>query len=83
MFRGRRVISLGCGSRHSAAVTSVGDVYTWGRGFEGQTGHAPLASSCTTTGNGSDVTDSITTRTAQIQVNLYSISQAELIINCR
>ena len=39
---GRKVISIACGSRHSAAVTAVGDVYTWGRGFEGQTGHAPV-----------------------------------------
>lgn len=42
-LRGRQVISLGCGSRHSAVVTAVGDVYTWGRGFEGQTGHAPVS----------------------------------------
>mgnify|MGYP002819578861 FL=1 len=34
-----RVISLSCGSRHSVAVTLTGDVYTWGRGCEGQTGH--------------------------------------------
>jgi len=69
MLRERRVISLGCGSRHSAAVTSVGDVYTWGRGFEGQTGHAPLASSCTKTGSlDYDVAPgSSTTHTAQTQ----------------
>lgn len=42
-LRGRQVISLGCGSRHSAVVTTAGDVYTWGRGFEGQTGHAPVS----------------------------------------
>ena len=34
-----KVISLACGSQHSAVVTDTGDVFTWGRGFEGQTGH--------------------------------------------
>ena len=38
-LRGHQVTSLACGSQHSAVVTAVGDVYTWGRGFEGQTGH--------------------------------------------
>ncbi|GMF29000.1 unnamed protein product [Phytophthora fragariaefolia] len=28
-----------CGKHHSAAVTNSGDVYTWGRNFEGQLGH--------------------------------------------
>lgn len=33
-FRG-----LACGRFHSAAVTDRGDLYTWGRNFEGQLGH--------------------------------------------
>ena len=37
------VTSISCGSLHSACLTSTGDVYTWGRGFEGQTGHASKA----------------------------------------
>jgi len=49
-LQGRKVVSLGCGSRHSAVVTAVGDVYTWGRGFEGQTGHAPLNNDTSTVG---------------------------------
>ncbi|CEG47305.1 E3 ubiquitin protein ligase [Plasmopara halstedii] len=28
-----------CGEDHSAAVTDTGDLYTWGRNFEGQLGH--------------------------------------------
>ncbi|KAG7379195.1 putative E3 ubiquitin-protein ligase herc3 [Phytophthora pseudosyringae] len=29
---------VSCGKHHSAAVTDTGDVYTWGRNFEGQLG---------------------------------------------
>lgn len=29
---------IACGSAHSAALTSTGDLYTWGRNFEGQLG---------------------------------------------
>ncbi|KAG5180010.1 regulator of chromosome condensation 1/beta-lactamase-inhibitor protein II, partial [Tribonema minus] len=36
---GKQVASVSCGSAHSAAVTCSGEVYTWGRGFEGQLGH--------------------------------------------
>eukprot|EP00644_Phytophthora_capsici_P012463 jgi/Phyca11/121940/e_gw1.46.437.1 len=28
-----------CGQHHSAAITDTGDLYTWGRNFEGQLGH--------------------------------------------
>mmetsp|Transcript_40304 Transcript_40304/g.104469 ORF Transcript_40304/g.104469 Transcript_40304/m.104469 type:complete len:987 (-) Transcript_40304:323-3283(-) len=34
--------SISCGYRHSAAVTSSGSVYTWGRGKDGQLGNGLL-----------------------------------------
>jgi alpha-tubulin suppressor-like RCC1 family protein len=36
------VVALACGDRHSAAVTNVGAVYTWGCGTDGQCGHGDL-----------------------------------------
>ena len=38
-----QVKAVACGLVHSAAVTENGDLYTWGCGFQGQTGHASLA----------------------------------------
>ena len=40
---GKVVVQTSCGASHSAVLTDTGDVYTWGRGFEGQTGHASKA----------------------------------------
>lgn len=34
----RRIIAVAAGRWHSAALSDVGDMYTWGRGFEGQLG---------------------------------------------
>ncbi|KTG05802.1 hypothetical protein cypCar_00019614 [Cyprinus carpio] len=33
------ISSISCGSRHTAAVTGTGDLYTWGWGHYGQLGH--------------------------------------------
>uniref|UniRef100_A0A3P8SJ59 RCC1 domain containing 1 n=1 Tax=Amphiprion percula TaxID=161767 RepID=A0A3P8SJ59_AMPPE len=37
--------TVSCGSRHTAAVTTTGDLYTWGWGEYGQLGHQTLTSS--------------------------------------
>ena len=34
----KTVVMVACGSEHSLALTDLGDVYSWGRGFEGQLG---------------------------------------------
>nr|XP_046249162.1 RCC1 domain-containing protein 1-like isoform X2 [Scatophagus argus] len=39
------VRTVSCGSRHTAAVTTTGDLYTWGWGDYGQLGHQTLISS--------------------------------------
>ncbi|KAK2918020.1 hypothetical protein Q8A73_004766 [Channa argus] len=39
------VRTVSCGSRHTAAVTTSGDLYTWGWGEYGQLGHRTLISS--------------------------------------
>ncbi|XP_075870936.1 RCC1 domain-containing protein 1 isoform X2 [Nelusetta ayraudi] len=38
------VVTVSCGSRHTAAVTTTGDLYTWGWGEYGQLGHQTLIS---------------------------------------
>lgn len=32
------MVAVACGGRHSVAVTDAGQLYTWGRGFDGQLG---------------------------------------------
>ncbi|NXJ16949.1 RCCD1 protein, partial [Odontophorus gujanensis] len=39
------VAAVSCGSRHTAAVTRGGELYTWGWGKYGQLGHRGRASS--------------------------------------
>uniref|UniRef100_A0A803U1Y0 RCC1 domain containing 1 n=1 Tax=Anolis carolinensis TaxID=28377 RepID=A0A803U1Y0_ANOCA len=43
--RGAEALKAGCGSRHTAAVTRTGELYTWGWGQYGQLGHGDTASS--------------------------------------
>jgi len=34
----KQIIEIACGESHGLALSKMGDVYTWGRGFEGQLG---------------------------------------------
>ena len=47
MFRTNPVSHVCCGAHHSVAVTELGQVFTWGRGTEGQLGTGATASSNT------------------------------------
>ena len=38
-LKSKRVRDISCGSSHSAAITSNGDLYTWGLGDYGRLGH--------------------------------------------
>ena len=40
------VTLLSCGWRHTVAVTAAGEVFSWGRGVNGQLGHAELRDTC-------------------------------------
>lgn len=37
-LKDRFVVQIACGEYHTLALTNLGDVYAWGRGFEGQLG---------------------------------------------
>jgi len=34
----KKIIAVACGAYHTLALSSIGDLYSWGRGFEGQLG---------------------------------------------
>lgn len=38
-FKSKRINEIACGSSYSAAVTSCGELYTWGLGEYGRLGH--------------------------------------------
>lgn len=38
-FKTKRIRDIACGSNHSAAITSSGELYTWGLGEYGRLGH--------------------------------------------
>ena len=38
-LRGKDIISISCGGAHSAATTTTGELYTWGKGRYGRLGH--------------------------------------------
>lgn len=38
-LRNKRIRDIACGSSHSAAITSSGELYTWGLGEYGRLGH--------------------------------------------
>ena len=38
-LQGKHVREVACGSGHSAAITSKGELYTWGQGDHGRLGH--------------------------------------------
>lgn len=38
-FKSKRIKEIACGSAYSAAVTSCGELYTWGLGEYGRLGH--------------------------------------------
>ncbi|XP_078045783.1 E3 ubiquitin-protein ligase HERC2 [Augochlora pura] len=42
-FKSKRIRDIACGSGHSAAVTSRGELYTWGLGEYGRLGHGDTA----------------------------------------
>lgn len=37
-LRDKRVVQIACGENHSIVLTDKADVFSWGRGFEGQLG---------------------------------------------
>ena len=38
-LKGKKVISVACGDKHTVCVTEGGDVYSWGNGKMGALGH--------------------------------------------
>ena len=42
-LQGKHIKEIACGSNHSAAITSNGELYTWGQGAHGRLGHGDMA----------------------------------------
>ncbi|KAJ8028688.1 E3 ubiquitin-protein ligase HERC2 [Holothuria leucospilota] len=38
-LRGKEIVDIACGGAHSAAITSSGELYSWGKGRYGRLGH--------------------------------------------
>lgn len=38
-LQGKGVVEIACGGAHSAAITALGELYTWGKGRYGRLGH--------------------------------------------
>ena len=43
-LQGKHVRDIACGSGYSTAITSNGELYTWGQGHRGQLGHGDCCS---------------------------------------
>lgn len=41
-LKSKRIRDIACGSAHSAAISSSGELYTWGLGDYGRLGHGDL-----------------------------------------
>lgn len=41
-LRSKKIRDIACGSSHSAAITSSGELYTWGLGEYGRLGHGDI-----------------------------------------
>ena len=45
-LRGKDIVDISCGGAHSAAITSAGELYTWGKGRYGRLGHGDSDDHC-------------------------------------
>ena len=43
-LQGKHVREIACGTGHSAAITTNGELYTWGQGDHGRLGHGDKVS---------------------------------------
>lgn len=34
----KNIVAISCGAHHTLALSEIGDLFSWGRGFEGQLG---------------------------------------------
>lgn len=48
---GKHVVHIACGSTYSAAITTDGELYSWGRGNYGRLGHGELHVLCSGVGS--------------------------------